>query len=284
MKRTKKVLLGTIIICVLVSLLSCSKDDGNSKVQTIVNKQKQQGNSTKPTQNTNDLRASLGILPGVVEPDGTGPFVDMVKAIDKVYTDGNIKITVCPIERSIKDVVNNEADFSIPMLRNNELDQSKNTFNTATKKMGAVTFIVYSNVNKKITKADIDKAISAGGKFPYQFEGPPGMDSSFNFPYKGSTSPDESIKKLVSGRIDGLVWPQEETDLTIRKLKAKEIYRSKYLDIDDAIVVAKGEHGDKINKIISDCLDKLEKLGKLNEVYKKVHHSYDEWQPSKMGW
>jgi ABC-type uncharacterized transport system involved in gliding motility auxiliary subunit len=47
-----------------------------------------------------DLRASMGLLPGLVDSPTEGAFVDLVRAIDDVYP-GHIEIHVFPMTRSL---------------------------------------------------------------------------------------------------------------------------------------------------------------------------------------
>ncbi|CAJ1892735.1 hypothetical protein LHJMPILO_03700 [Aeromonas veronii] len=45
------------------------------------------------------LNAHLGELPGLINADKTGPFVDLVHTIDDLYPDVTIKITIYPMAR-----------------------------------------------------------------------------------------------------------------------------------------------------------------------------------------
>ena len=42
------------------------------------------------------LNAHLGELPGLINADKTGPFVDLVRAIDELYPEVSIRITIYP--------------------------------------------------------------------------------------------------------------------------------------------------------------------------------------------
>jgi hypothetical protein len=35
----------------------------------------------------------------------------------------------------------------------------------------------------------------------------------------------------------------------------------------------------EVSKILTECLEKLEKDGKLQELFGKIHKPYDNWQP-----
>lgn len=233
-----------------------------------------------------DLVASLAELPGLADTPDKGAFVDLVKAMDEVYTAGKIKIVLYPFAHSVNNVIEGKADFHIPTVRNLKIDQSLKPYNTVKEKMGTVYFVIYSNIEKKITKKMLDDAIANIKKeaFPYKIEIPSGIESEFPFPGISQNSVEQGLKKVESKRIDALVWAQEEVDLTLKKLKIKNINRTLWMGFEDAIIIAKGPEGDKINKLLSDLLKKLQKLGRLEQIYSKIHLPYDDWQPSKMGW
>ncbi len=53
----------------------------------------------EPSKPVRILNAHLGELPGLINADKTGPFVDLVHAIDDLYSDVTIKITIYPMAR-----------------------------------------------------------------------------------------------------------------------------------------------------------------------------------------
>ena len=64
------------------------------------------------------LNAHLGELPGLINADKTGPFVDLVRAIDDLYPEVSIRITIYPLARAMAGVIAGTADFSLPAIRN----------------------------------------------------------------------------------------------------------------------------------------------------------------------
>lgn len=229
-----------------------------------------------------NLIASLARLPKLVDSPNKGAFVELVKAIDDVYIDGSIEIQVYPFARSVNNVITGQADFHVPSLRNPVVSESKLPYRFVTERMGSVSFVIYSHVNKIITKEMIDGAIAKGGKFPYKIEVPAGLEKNFNFPVIASNKLDQSFKKVNSQRIDAILWAQEESDLTLRKLKFKTIHREFWRAFDDVIIIPKGEKGDRMNKILSDALLALKKSGRLEAIYSKIHRPYNDWQPSSI--
>jgi polar amino acid transport system substrate-binding protein len=231
-----------------------------------------------------NLEASLAALPGLADSPDSGTFVELVKAIGDVYTDGKITIRVFPFTRSVNNVLTGLADFHIPTVRNPMVDQTILPYGTVKVPMGKVTFVIYSNTAKPISKKMLDDAITAGKSFPYKCEVPGGIENQFPFNATSSNDIEQSLKKLAIGRIDALVWAQEEVDATLKTLKFINIHREFWMDFDDAIIIPKGAEGDRLDKILSDAMTVLNKSGKLQALHSKVHHSYDKWQPSEMGW
>lgn len=288
-------LIPVLVLCMVVVFSGCTsineKQATESTVQQAVestNAGDEQSKDTQNQQNTssqsNDLTASLPILPGLVESPEKGYYVDLVKAIDGLYTDGNIKIVANPIARAQQLVAANEADFYLPKVITKYTDTSKMPYHVITKPIGHSAFVLYSNVNKKLTKEDLDKAMDKGGEFQYKLESTPGLKESFKYPYSVSNSVEESIKKVDSGRIDGFIWAQEDVDSYLNSAKVKSIYRSHFYDFDDVIVLAKNDKSEKIDKALTECIEKLESLGKLSDIYSNIHVPYKEWQPADMGW
>ena len=229
-----------------------------------------------------DLVASLAQIPGLADSPGKGAFVDIVKAIAEVYP-GKIKIEVFPFERSIKNVLEGRADFHIPILRNPANSALNLPYRYATEKTGSVPIVIYSNKDKIITKKTIDAAIAKGGKFPYSIEVAGGLESVYPFPCISSNNSEASLLKVQNKRVDAFLFGNE-IDQTVKSLKLKAIHRELYGNFDDAIIIPKGPKGDEIDKILSDCLRKLNASGRLAELYKKVRSPYTDWQPAEMGW
>lgn len=230
-----------------------------------------------------DLNASLAFLPKVSESPTEGVFVDLVKAIDEAYTDGNITIKVYPFNRSLDNVITGKADFHIPFMKNPFVPEEKLPFRYGSVKMGKVVFVIYSHKDKPITMADIKKAKSAG-TFSYKIEGYKGLEDFYIFPVIGSSGIDQSMQKVVRKRIDACIFAQEEADFVLKTLKLKDLRRDFYYEFDDVFLVSKGEKGEKADQAISGALTKLKAENRLKELHSKIHLPYNKWQPSEMGW
>ncbi|HAO22932.1 MAG: hypothetical protein BWK80_14735 [Desulfobacteraceae bacterium IS3] len=108
--------------------------------------------------NAKDLTASMAKLPVLIEDKDTGAFVELVKAIGEVYTEGNIIREVYPFKRSLNNVIQGKADFHIPLIRNPLIPESSLPFRYSSLPTGPVAFVIYSRKDNPITKQDIEKA------------------------------------------------------------------------------------------------------------------------------
>jgi polar amino acid transport system substrate-binding protein len=224
-----------------------------------------------------DLEASLAYLPTLIESRDKGLFVDLVKAIDEVYTDGSIHIKVYPFFRSVNNVTQGEADFHLPMVRNPILDENKNPYNYASEPMGKVVFVIYSHKDNPITNEMILQGKSLAN-FPYKIETGRGLEDCFDFPMITSSAIDHSMKKIATRRIDGFIWAQEEADYVLKELKIDTIHRAFYWAFDDVIVIPKGHKGEQIDQILSHAIRTLKSTGRWQVLHEKIHQPYLEWQ------
>jgi polar amino acid transport system substrate-binding protein len=157
-----------------------------------------------------DLEASLGLLPGLVDSREHGAFVELVKAMDAVYP-GAIRINVYPMARSIRNLTSGKADFHLPALRDTDVPDSKLIFGVADEIIGTLSNVIYSNVNKPLSRADIDAALARGGPFPYLLEAT-GGDEAVSYPYQPNN---QIVPKGERGREINAIVSE-----CIRKLRA----------------------------------------------------------------
>lgn len=230
-----------------------------------------------------DLSASLAKIPGLADSPDEGAFVEVVKALDELYP-GKINIAVYPFARSYNNIITGKVDFHIPAMRNPDIDESKLPYRYVTEPIGKLSFVVYSHVDKPITKKDIIGAMKDGGNYPFIIEVSAGSEGNCPFPVLPSNDWSSSMRKLDAKRIDAIWNPQEETDLVLQNLKFKTIKRSLWGDFEDVIVIEKNAKGEEVNTILSGLLKQLRESGKLQAIYSKVHKPYDDWQPAKMAW
>jgi polar amino acid transport system substrate-binding protein len=229
-----------------------------------------------------DLRASMGLLPGLIDSARDGPFVELVKAIDDLYP-GRIEIGVYPMTRSLRELTLGKSDFHIPALRDPEIPVEDLPFGVADEVLGELAFVLYSNVRRPLNREDITKAISAGGKFPYRIEAI-GESAYINVPMISGNQLELSLLRLQAGRIDALIHPQEEADAVIERNRMKQIHRALYSRNFDIVAIPKGPKGEEINRVLSGCIRELRSSGRLEILYGRIHRPYSDWQPAQRGW
>ncbi|WP_429044903.1 ABC transporter substrate-binding protein [Aeromonas hydrophila] len=219
------------------------------------------------------LNAHLGELPGLINADKTGPFVDLVRAIDELYPEVSIRITIYPLARAMAGVIAGTADFSLPAIRNLQ-DADLLPYRFSTRSFGKVTHVLYSNTDHLITP-DMAYGI-VPTKRDLLIEATPGF---LPIPLQRSMSIEQSLRKLSRGRIDAFIWAQEEADLMLRQLKLTNIHREHLGDFEDVFIIAKGPTGDEVDRFLGEAIDRLAASGKLAEIYSRLHCPYVEWQP-----
>lgn len=229
------------------------------------------------------LIGSLPLIPGLIDSPNEGAFVDLIKALSP-HTGGEITIGVFPLYRAAHNVIEGKADFKIPSIRNADKETARLPFRFISEKFGEVSFVIYSNIEKPITKKMIQDALKKNEAFPYAFEGPANSGNPFDVPVPPSRDVALSLQKVQKGRIDGFIWAQEEADKIIEEQKLNKIHRAHWADFDDTIIVAKTPRGDKADAILSDAIQKFRATGQLKKYYEKIHLPYREWQPAQMAW
>ena len=206
-----------------------------------------------------DLKASLPLLPPLVVNENSGILVDLVKAIDEVYTQGAISIKVFPFARSIENVVEGNADFHMPFLVNPSIPADKLNFMYSSDIIFRVVFVLYVNRN--------NNRITAKNAGEFKIETDRAHVDYFDFPIKPSNSIESSLKKVDMGRIDGFIFAMPETDGTLKKLGLKNIKRLNYQTFDVRIILPRGDRGQKIDGILSEAIGVLKRTGDMKRSW-----------------
>ena len=227
-----------------------------------------------------DLVATIGLIPPHAEvgEDGQahGGFVEVVKAIDKVYTEGRIRIKIVPIARAISTLINGQADFFIPYIPNPHVPPETLPFAYAAEPIVDVSFVLYSHADKpepqvgNLEKLKIETLRGAALHFPFKISE---IDS-----FK------QGILRVVMGRSDGFVAEQDGADMFIRENRIKSIRRTLYATWHSSIVIPKGPAGEEIDRIVSGALRQLKKSGALTKITDTIHRPFSDWQPYLMNW
>ncbi len=198
----------------------------------------------------------------------------LVYAIDDLYPDVTIKITIYPIARAMAGVIAGKADLGLPAIRNLK-DAEMLPYRFSTRSFGKVTHVIYSNTTHPVS-TDMAYGIIPT-KRDLLIEAVPDY---MPFPVQRSMSIEQSLRKLSRGRIDAFVWAQEEADLMLKHLGLTNIRREFFGDFEDVFIIQKGAAGDEMDEFLRNAIDQLAASGKLAEIYQKIHRPYVEWQPS----
>ncbi|OOE86650.1 ABC transporter substrate-binding protein [Salinivibrio sharmensis] len=229
-------------------------------------------NLAAPTRATIDKTyvAHLGELPGLINLDGSGAFVDFVRYLDKQDPSTKILIEVFPIHRAINSVVQGRADFGLPAVRPTR-EVSTLPFAFSEVSFGQVTHVLYTNRAAPLSVKELWASPSR-----YTIEAVP-----YYMPFKvqRSHSIKQSLLRLAAGRIDGFVWAQEEADLALKELGLTMIKRAHFADFDDVFFIPKGIAGREIDAYLTRLITRLREQGNLMHEYRKVHRPYVDWQP-----
>ncbi|OOF12641.1 MULTISPECIES: ABC transporter substrate-binding protein [unclassified Salinivibrio] len=212
----------------------------------------------------------MGELPGLIQLDGSGPFVDFVRFLDAQDPNVQIDIEVFPIHRAINGIVQGNADLMLPAVRPTKTVTDL-PFAFSSESFGDVTHVLYTNKHKPLP---VD--VLWANPERYTIEAVP-----YYMPFKvtRSHSITQSLRRLAAGRIDGFVWAQEEADLILKQLGLTNIRRAHFADFQDVFVIPKGEKGEAIDAYLTALITRLRENGTLAREYYKVHRPYVDWQP-----
>ena len=227
-----------------------------------------------------DLVAGVGNLPphAVVGENGQpqGGFVDVVKAIDSVYTAGTISISILPTKRSLTSLINGQIDFHIPYIPNPFVPEKKLPFAFASESVVDVAFVLYTRADKKALPMD------RLGEF--NVETLRGAEPHFAFTISGIDSFKQGISRVSLGRSDGFIGEQDACDHFIRQRQIKNIRRTLYAKWKSSIIIRKGPGSEEIDRIVSGALRKLKQSGALQKITATIHRPFDDWQPYLTDW
>jgi polar amino acid transport system substrate-binding protein len=212
-------------------------------------------------------------LPGILENANTGPFPDLLKTINKYYPEGTISISIEPVNRVYLTANNKNADFRFPIMKISENADDFTPYQFSNEMLGKVSFVLYTFKGKPLNKEDIFKVSNLT---QYAIEAPP---VNWGFSTKSVINLEQSLKKLNIGRIDALIWAQEEADYIIKKFKLSNIHRAHFDDYPDVLFLSCNKRGDFVNKALSKAIAAARASGELQKAYIKVHQPYQNWQP-----
>ncbi len=216
-----------------------------------------------------DIKGSIAKLPGLSENKDKGLLVDLVKAM--ANTSGkDIEIQVVPFNKSMHDLVAGNADFHLPLIKADNIDEADLDYSHSKETLFHVNFVLYTNKNKPVDKNNLKD---------YRIETDLAHVKYFDFPIKGSTRLDSSLKKVNAGRIDGFIFADVNADPIVQKEGMKNIKRELYKVFDVKIILPKGEKGKETDVFLTETIEKMRADGSFDKIMKPLEKPYDDWQP-----
>ncbi|MDE1712485.1 transporter substrate-binding domain-containing protein [Chromobacterium amazonense] len=220
-----------------------------------------------------DLHGIAVFLPQVLENSESSPFAELLKAISRHYPDGKISFEIKPVKRVYLDTDDRDADFRFPIMKIRDNADNATPYQFSHEMMGKVTFVLYSNQSKPLAKLDILRVANLA---KYMVEAPP---VNWGFPTKSVVNLELALKQLNLGRVDAVLWAQEEADYLVRKNKLSHIHREHFDDYPDVLFMSCNRRGDFVNQALSRAIRAARASGELQKAYAKVHLPYQNWQP-----
>lgn len=219
------------------------------------------------------LNAHLGELPGLINADKTGPFVDLVHAIDDLYPEVSIRITIYPLARAMAGVIAGTADFSLPAIRNLQ-DADLLPYRFSTRSFGKVTHVLYSNTDHLITP-DMAYGI-VPTKRDLLIEATPGF---LPIPLQRSMSIEQSLRKLSRGRIDAFIWARGGGRPDAAPAQADQHSPGTPGRFRGCLHHRQGACRRRGGSLPRRGDRPARRLRQAGEIYSRLHRPYVEWQP-----
>ncbi|WP_279487845.1 ABC transporter substrate-binding protein [Aeromonas veronii] len=255
---------ATALILRVILVFSC--------LFTLFPSKAKESHEAEPSDRPRILQAHLGEVPGLINADHSGPFVELVRLIDDFYPNIRIDINIYPIGRAMAGVSNGIADFSLPAIRAfHNIDILPYRFSSCS--FSKVAHIIYSHIHYPVTADMVYGIVPAKREILIE-----AVPDEFSFPVQRSMSIEQSLRKVSRKRIDAFIWAQEEADIKLRELDLKNIRREYLGDFENVFIIQRGDAGDNIEKLLCQAIEKLSKMGKLEKI-RALHRPYEEWQP-----
>lgn len=222
------------------------------------------------------IRVNAVLLPGVIESATQGPFIELIRALDAVYPGGNFQIAAYPLARVLNNLKNRDCDIAFPDLHMQAGDDAALPYRHSSESVGTVSFVLYVNRDKPLTRDMIDLARNAP-KFPYFIEAP---KTNWGFPVLAFHTLESAFRKVSAGRIDALLWAQEEADHELQRLGLKNIRRVHFGDFNDVFMLNRDARGVFADRVLTQAIRDLRRSGRLETLYRQIHRPFVAWQPS----
>lgn len=219
--------------------------------------------------NAEAYKTTLAQMPVYAESATKGVLVDFVKAMEKI-SDNTMSISVYPFSRSMNNVLKGNADFHIPLIKNDIIPEEKLPYSYSTETIFHVNFVLYTRKGSNVTPENLHLFNVETDRAHVDY-----------FPFKSNPAGqiDLSLKKLHRGRIDAFVFSDAATDVVLKELGFNDIKRTLYKRFDVKIILPKNDHGKKIDQMLTSTIQKLRASGEFDKIMGPIDLPYDNWQP-----
>ncbi|UGA38695.1 hypothetical protein JOS77_02695 [Chromobacterium haemolyticum] len=163
-----------------------------------------------------DLHGIAVFLPQLLENNQTSPFAELLNVVARHYKEGKISFSIEPVKRVYMDTSDKNADFRFPIMKLREGADDATPYQFTKEMLGKVTFVLYTHKNKPLDREDVLRMANLA---KYDIEAPP---VNWGFPSKSVVNLELSLKKLNLGRVDGVLWAQEEADLSGAQVQTEQ--------------------------------------------------------------
>lgn len=218
-----------------------------------------------------DFKVCLAELPSLAEPSQHGELgilVDLVKAMRSKYGEGGVQLEITPFARSLKTLEAGGCDMHLPILNNPDAPFRKPNLRLASDIIFKVPFVIYSRS---------DRPPLAVGEIPGpRLETDLAHIRFFPFPISGTSCLACSLKKVLAGRTDGVIFAAKEMNTLIREEKLTGLRATLYRQFDVHPVVRQGPAGDEAERVFHQLLGKLKESGEYARIMQPLLN-YD-WQ------
>ena len=220
-----------------------------------------------------DLHGIAVFLPQLLENNQSSPFAELLQVVARHYKEGKISFSIEPVKRVYMDTSDKNADFRFPIMKVRDSADDATPYQFTREMLGKVTFVLYTHKSRPLSRDDVLRMANLA---KYDIEAPP---VNWGFPSKSVVNLELSLKKLNLGRVDGVLWAQEEADYLVRKFKLSNIHRTRFDDYPDVLFLNCNHRGDFVNQALSRAIRAARASGELQQAYLKVHKPYQDWQP-----
>lgn len=216
------------------------------------------------------LTAGVAEMPVHAEATIQGILIDLVNALSE-ESGADIKIQVLPFARSMQFVKNHKLDFHLPLIQAPYARGHEQNYDVSTATLFHVNFVLYENRHNPVDLSHPED---------FTIETDIAHKDYFDFNIHATACLECSIKKVNSGRVDGLIYADNAIDPLVKMFNLTHIRRKLYKTFEVKIVFPKGGRGGPLDRMLSQAIGELRSSGKLKRILGTIDQPYDNWQPT----